>query len=100
MSVSWNDPAALQDAPDVVLDLLWAWIVSDLLLHVKDESQDFLVGKTMERTSETSKTSRVGEERIGKGGSDKVDGVGRDVSTFVVGWSDSQALDIKVRIPS
>lgn len=66
MSVSGDDTSALQDAPDIVLDLFWAWVVSNLLLHVKDESEDFLVGETVERTSETSETSRVGEEWIGE----------------------------------
>lgn len=87
MTVSWDDTAALENAPNEVLDLLLGWVVANLLLHVEDEAENLLVGETVERTSQASKTGGVSEEWIGEGGSDEMDGVGRDISSLVVGYT-------------
>lgn len=57
---------------------------STTYLEVEEPSQDFLVGKTVEGTSQTVKTSRVGEVRISQSRANQVSGVGTDVTTFVI----------------
>jgi hypothetical protein len=53
MSVSWYDTSALEDRPDVFLDVFRADVVANGLLHVENELENFLVGKTVQRTSKT-----------------------------------------------
>jgi hypothetical protein len=84
VTVSWNDPSALEYAPDVLLDLLRGRVVADLLLHAEDEAKNLLVGEAVEGPSETGETGRVGEERVRERRSDEVDGVRRDVSSLVI----------------
>lgn len=47
--------------------------------------ENLLVSETVKGSSETTEGSRVGEEGVREGGSDQVGGVGRDVSSLVVG---------------
>jgi len=60
----------LQSSPDVVLDGLLISVDTDLILHLESPTQDFLVGKTVERSSKTIKGSRVRKIRISKGRAD------------------------------
>lgn len=104
VSVSGNDLSLSEGSPDELDNLLVGGGVSNLLLHVEDESEDLLVGKTVEGSGETAEGGGVGEEGVGEGGSDEVcrelrcqrrvavdkerqgrtGGVSGDVSTLVV----------------
>lgn len=57
MTITRDNTTALQDAPDVILDLIRLGIVSDLFLHVENEAEDFLIRESMERTGKTGKAS-------------------------------------------
>ena len=83
VSVSGND-TSLQGVPAVLLNLLVGGISTDLGLHLLDPPQDFLVGQSVEGTGETVQRSGHGQEGVGKGGTDQVTGVGRDVTSLVV----------------
>lgn len=72
VSVSGNDLSRLEDRPDVLLHLLVGNSGSNGLLHLEDKAQDFLVGESVEGSSESGEGGRVGEERIREGGSDEV----------------------------
>jgi len=57
MSITWNDLTSLECRPEVVLDGLIAKIIANSSLHLGEPVQDFLVGETVERTSEAVQTS-------------------------------------------
>lgn len=85
VAVTGNDTALLESGPEVVLDRLVAEVVANLGLHLGEPLEDLLVGKTVERTSQTVETGGEREERRGEGGADQVGGVGGNVATLVVG---------------
>jgi hypothetical protein len=107
VAVPRNDTSALEDAPEVLLDLLGRRVVADGLLQTEEELEGLLVGKTMERAGKTAESSRVGKEGVREGRADKVcakarkggqrrrlnarlrddatGSVGRDVAALVVG---------------
>ena len=84
VAVTGNDLAGLEGAPDVLTDSLIGGVLADLGLHLLQPDEDLLVGKTVERTSETVEGGGIGKEGVGEGGADELAGVGRDVATFVV----------------
>jgi hypothetical protein len=84
VAVTGNDTASLEGGPEVVLDALVAKVVANLGLHLGEPLENLLVGKTVQGTGKTVKTSGEREERRGEGGSDQVGGVGGDVTTLVV----------------
>lgn len=85
VAVSGNDLATLEGRPEVVLDSLVAEVVANSLLHLLEPDEDFLVSKSVERTSKTVQTSSQGEVGGAESGSNQVGGVGTDVATLVVG---------------
>lgn len=85
VAVTGDDTAGVQGGPEVVSDGLVAEIVTDRLLELSEPVQDLLVSKTVEGTGKTVKTSGQREERRAESTADKVSGVGRDVSTLVIG---------------
>jgi len=95
MTISRNDSATLENAPDEVLDLFLSGIVSDLLLHVEDESENLLISETVEGTGQASETGRVSKERIGESRANQVDGVGRDIASLVVGYKCTEVMSIR-----
>lgn len=59
MAVTGDDAARVEDLPDVLLDLVVGRSdrgASEGGLKVEDESEDLLVGETVERTGETGET--------------------------------------------
>lgn len=60
MTVSGNDTAGFQGVPQVFLDGLVAKIITNFFLHFGKPVKNFLVGQSVERTSETVQTSREG----------------------------------------
>lgn len=85
MTVTGNDAASVEGRPEVVLDVGIGKIVTDNLLHLGEPVEDLLVGETVEGTSETVETSGQREHGGGEGRANQVGGVGRDVTTLVIG---------------
>lgn len=85
VAVTGDDTAGVEGRPEVVSDGLVAEIVTDRLLELGEPVQDLLVSKTVEGAGETVKTSGQREERRAESTADKVSGVGRDVTTLVIG---------------
>lgn len=44
VAVTWDDTAALEGAPQVVLDVLLGWVLWHSILHLQDPSEHFLGG--------------------------------------------------------
>lgn len=84
VAVTWNNLASVEGGPEVVSDGLVAEIVTNGSLHLLEPVEDLLVGKTVERTSQTVETSGEGQHWGAESGADQVGGVGTDVSTLVV----------------
>ncbi|TMW48369.1 hypothetical protein DOY81_006551 [Sarcophaga bullata] len=59
-------------------------IVASLLLQFAQPNQDFLIGQTVQRTSQTVHTGSKGEVGIAQGRANQVHGVGRYIATFVI----------------
>ena len=74
--VARNDLAGAEGLPEVVFDLLIGGSKTDLVLHLNDPSENFLVGKTVERTGKTVETGGEGKVRIGQSTAHKVSSVG------------------------
>lgn len=85
VAVTRNDLALVESRPDELDDLLVRGALADLLRHAEDETEHFLVGKTVKRSSKTTEGSRVGKEGVGQSRTDQVSGVSRDVATLVIG---------------
>jgi len=88
VTVTWNDTAAVEGVPEVLLDVLIRKVISNGLLHLSEPVENLLVGQSVERTSKTLETSRERQEWGGESRADQVSGVGTDVSTFVIGVDD------------
>lgn len=85
VAVTGNDTARVQGGPQVVGDGLVAKVVANSLLHLSEPVEDLLVGKTVEGTSQTVQTGSQRQEGRAESTANQVSGVGRDVSTLVVG---------------
>lgn len=85
VTVARHDAAALKGGPELVNDLLVGRVLANLALELEGPVEHLLVSETVERASETVETSRVREVRVRQGAADKVCGVGRNVTTLVVG---------------
>lgn len=102
MSVSRNDLPELEVSPEVsfelsvrrVGDIVSAEVV---LLHLEKESEDLLVGETMEGSSEASKSSGVRLERVRESRSYEMASVSRDVPTFVVRVKGDVELEVLLK---
>jgi hypothetical protein len=84
MAVTWNDLSTVESAPDVFLDGSIRGGFSNLGLHLLEPEQDFLVGESVQRTSETIQRGTEGQEWIREGRTDQLASVGGNVSTFMV----------------
>lgn len=85
VSESRDNTASVESLPDNLSEsLVGDRLVSKLLLEIEGPGEHFLVGKSVEGSSKTVETSGEGEVRVGEGTSNKVSGVGRDVSSLVV----------------
>lgn len=85
MAVTGHDTARVEGRPQVVSNGLVAQVVADRLLHFDEPVQHLLVGQAVQRTGQTLKTSRDGQEGRAESRADQVGGVSGDVATFVVG---------------
>ena len=104
VTVAGDDSTALERVPDEVSELLIGDFVraeiSDELkrqnkhrlvrseCYLSEPDEDFLVGKTVERSSQTVQSGGEGKVRVRKSRANQVGGVGRDVATFVVALED------------
>lgn len=84
VAVTGHDTARLERRPEVLLDLLVRGVLADGLLHGKRPAEHLLVGKAVERASETEQGGRVGEVGVRERRADQVGGVRRDVAALVV----------------
>lgn len=84
MTESGDDSSRLQDLPDVVTQLLVRRGVSNFFSEVEEETNDLLVSESVKGTSKTVESSRVGKVGIRESRTNKMAGVGRDVSSFVI----------------
>lgn len=82
-----DDLTTLQSSPDVVLDSLLIGVDTNLILHLESPTQDFLVGKTVKRSSKTVKTGSEGEVGIGKGRTDQVSTTLDNKDKLIIGQS-------------
>lgn len=67
VAVTGNNTTGLEGGPEVVGDVLVTKVRADLGLHLLEPLEDFLVGKTVERTGKTVKTGGEGEEGRAEG---------------------------------
>jgi hypothetical protein len=67
-----NNLTTVQSVPQVLGDLFVRGVLTNGFLHLHGPAQDFLVGKTVEGTSQGVKTTSEGEIRISKSGTDQV----------------------------
>jgi hypothetical protein len=72
MAETGNNLTTLQGSPDVVLDSLFISMDTNLILHLESPTQDFLVGKTVKRSSKTVETGSEREIGIGESRADQV----------------------------
>ena len=86
MAVSWNHTAAFKDGPGVILNRFGGDVVTNLLLHVKQEFENLLVGKSVKGSGKTSETRRIGQERVGEGRANEMGGMSRYITTLVVSY--------------
>lgn len=96
VSVTRDDLTGLERVPEVLFNVLLTDVVSDDGLHLLDPLENFLVGETVERSSETTQTGCEGEHGGRESRADQVGGVGRDVTSLVVrvdGEVESHELD-------
>lgn len=84
MSVARDDTAALESRPDVILDSLIGDIRSNLILHLHDPSQDFLVGKTVKRASQTVQSSSKRQHRTRQCRANQMGCMRRDIATLMI----------------
>ena len=86
VTVARNDLTRVEGIPEGLLDLISSGVLgTDLLLELDDPAEDLLVGETVEGSSETAHGSREGKIGIREGRSDETGGVGRDVTSLVIG---------------
>lgn len=85
VAISRNNLASLKSGPEVIGDSLVAKIVANGSLHLCEPVQDFLIGKTVERTSKTVETSSDREHGGAESRTNQVSSVCADVATLVVG---------------
>lgn len=84
MSISGNNFTRGHGVVDMLTDIVLGPGVSVLGNESKDVVKAFLVGETMERSSESVKTGRERKVRIGESRSNQVSGVSGNISSFVI----------------
>lgn len=85
MTESRDNTARIESFPDnLSKTLVGDGLVAELLLEVEGPCEHLLVGESVEGSGKSVETSGEGEVGVREGRSDKVSGVGRDVSSLVV----------------
>lgn len=84
MAVTGDNLAAVESAPDVLLDGIVRRVLAQLGLHLRQPGQHFLVCEAMQRSGETIQGGTIRKEGIRECGSDELASVGGDVAPFVV----------------
>ena len=84
VAVTWDDLAAFESTPDVLLDGFIRGVLAQLRLHLRQPDQHFLVRETVQRPSETIQGGTVRKEWIRERRADELAGVGRDVTSFMI----------------
>ena len=84
VTVTRNDTATLERAPQVILDVLLGWVRRHSVLHLQDPAQHLLGGETVQRASETLETGGVGQEGVGQRRADQMRRVRGHVAALVV----------------
>lgn len=84
MTITRHDLAGLESGPDVVLDLLVGRFFTDLVLHLAEPDENLLVGETVKRASKTTEGGTIGKERIRQSGTDKLAGMGGDITALMI----------------
>lgn len=72
VTVARNDLTTVQGIPQVLLDLFLRGVNANGVLELQGPAEDFLVGETVERTSQAVQASSEGEVGVGQGGTDQV----------------------------
>jgi len=89
VTVARDDLTTLEQVPDFSSQLLLSGLFNtDLLLEIDQETKNFLVGKTVQRTSKTVHTGSEGQVGVRQSRTDQADSVGRDVTTLVIAVDD------------
>mmetsp|Transcript_12445 Transcript_12445/g.13636 ORF Transcript_12445/g.13636 Transcript_12445/m.13636 type:complete len:318 (+) Transcript_12445:656-1609(+) len=84
MTVSGNNSTGLKNVPQGFFQIFFVDVITQLFSKIYEELENFLVSQSMERSSQTIETSRERKVRITEGGSNKMNGMSTDVSSFVV----------------
>jgi hypothetical protein len=84
VTVAGDDLTGGKGVGNVGLDVVLGPVLAELFLEGKDEGKAFLVGESVEGTSETVHTSGEGEVGVGEGRADEVGSVSGDIATFVI----------------
>lgn len=84
MTVARNHTTCVKSGPEVVGDGLIAEVVANGLLHLGEPVQDFLVGQSVERSSQAVETGSKGQHRRAQSTANQVGSVRAHVATLVV----------------
>jgi len=86
VTVARDDSTTLERVPDEVSELLIGnFVGAKVGDKLSEPDKDFLVGKTVKRSSQTVQSGGEGKVRVRKSRADQVRSVGGDVATFVIG---------------
>lgn len=85
VSVTGNNTARVKSVPQVLLNVVLGDVGANIGLDLENPLKNLLVGTSVERTSQTVETSGQGQEGGRESGTNQVGGVGRDVTTLVIG---------------
>lgn len=72
VTITRHNLTAVQSVPEVLLDLFFRRVEANRVLELQGPAQHFLVGKTVQRTSQTVQTSGKGKVRVRKSRTDQV----------------------------
>ena len=85
---AWDDLSIGQGLLAVVLDLLLGrQATAQFIAHALDPADDLLIGQAMQRTCQAGHSCCECEIGIAQGTSHQMDGVGRNISAFVIGMN-------------
>ena len=72
VTVTGNNLTTVKGIPEVLLDLFFRSVNTNGVLQLQSPTENFLVGQTVERTSQTVQTGSEGEVRVREGRTDQV----------------------------
>jgi len=86
VTVARDDSTTLERVPDEFSELFVGnFVGAKVSDELSEPNKDFLVGKTVKRSSQTVQSGGERKVRVRESRADQVRGVGRDVATFVIG---------------